>query len=161
MRPYFLRESSVRPYFLTALDRLAEEAPARVLLVAPPDHPLRAALVERLPRAVLDVATADALPAQRYDVALVAATLETLSAAAARALLAALRDRLAAHVVLWLDTARAAVDEETLRALGYRILARDGAQLQGGFDLYDYKDRPDWLNARNWAHPELWEKYRW
>ena len=151
----------MRPYFLTVLGRLAEEAPARVLLVAPPDHPLLAALRERLPGAVLDLAAADALPAQRYDVALVAETLEALAPAAARELLAALRDRLAAHVVLWLDTARAPVDEEGLRALGYRILARDGTQLLGGFDLYDYKDRPDWLNSRNWAHPELWEKYRW
>lgn len=151
----------MRPYFLTVLGRLAEEAPGRVLLVAPPDHPLRAALGERLPHAALDVATGDTLPAQRYDVALVAGILETLPTAAARVLLAALRDRVAAHVVLWLDLARAPVDEEALRALGYRILARDGTQLLGGFDLHDYKDRPDWLNSRNWAHPELWEKYRW
>ena len=150
------------PAWLDALlGRLADEAPARVLLVAAPDHPLRAALAARVPNAALDVAAADALPAQRYEVALVAATLEALAPAAARELLAALRDRLAAHVVLWLDTARAPVDEEALRALGYRILARDGTQLLGGFDLYDYKDRPDWLNAKYWAHPELWEKYRW
>ena len=26
-----------------------------------------------------------------------------------------------------------------------------------GFDLYSYKQVPDWLNAKYWANPELWE----
>lgn len=30
-----------------------------------------------------------------------------------------------------------------------------------GFDLGTYKATPDWLNARHWAHPEHWGKYRW
>jgi hypothetical protein len=30
-----------------------------------------------------------------------------------------------------------------------------------GFDLGSYKATPDWLNARHWAHPEHWGKYRW
>ena len=29
------------------------------------------------------------------------------------------------------------------------------------FDIETYKHTPDWLNARNWANPERWEKYRW
>ncbi|MGD8710180.1 MAG: DUF6231 family protein, partial [Ectothiorhodospiraceae bacterium] len=29
------------------------------------------------------------------------------------------------------------------------------------FDIATYKTTPDWLNARNWANPELWDKYRW
>ncbi|TKA91199.1 hypothetical protein FAZ79_01265 [Guyparkeria sp. SB14A] len=29
------------------------------------------------------------------------------------------------------------------------------------FDIKTYKHTPDWLNARNWANPELWGKYRW
>lgn len=29
------------------------------------------------------------------------------------------------------------------------------------FNLYDYKQRPDWLNARYWANPENFDKYRW
>ncbi|WP_404840873.1 DUF6231 family protein [Alkalilimnicola ehrlichii] len=24
-----------------------------------------------------------------------------------------------------------------------------------------YKTTPDWLNSRNWAHPELFDKFRW
>gem|GEM_PF-618442 len=30
-----------------------------------------------------------------------------------------------------------------------------------GFDLGTYKRTPEWLNARHWAHPEHWGKYRW
>ena len=26
------------------------------------------------------------------------------------------------------------------------------------YDISDYKDEPDWLNNKNWANPELWEK---
>lgn len=29
------------------------------------------------------------------------------------------------------------------------------------FNLYDYKQRPDWLNAKYWANPENFGKYRW
>ena len=29
------------------------------------------------------------------------------------------------------------------------------------FNLYDYKQRPDWLNAKYWANPENFDKYRW
>lgn len=29
------------------------------------------------------------------------------------------------------------------------------------FNLYDYKPRPDWLNAKYWANPENFDKYRW
>jgi hypothetical protein len=26
------------------------------------------------------------------------------------------------------------------------------------YDITEYKDNPDWLNNKNWANPELWEK---
>jgi len=29
------------------------------------------------------------------------------------------------------------------------------------FDIRQYKETPDWLNPRNWAHPERWNKFRW
>jgi hypothetical protein len=151
------------PRWLTALLRqLAEEAPECLLLVAPAAHPLATTLGRTLPAARIDVAANFAqLPAQRYPTALVAEALEQLEPAAAREMLAALRDRLAAHVLVLIDGERAPLDEQELRALGYRILARDGTQLLCGFDLYDYKDRPDWLNAQSWAHPERWDQFRW
>ena len=143
------------------LQRLAADAPQRVLLIAPSGHPLAAALGVRLPRARIEASPHLPSSAERHDLAVVAGTLEGLTATDARALLAALRDRLAVHSVLWLDLARAALDETELRSLGFRIHAQDGAQLLASFDLYDYKDNPDWLSARHWAHPELWNKFRW
>jgi len=29
------------------------------------------------------------------------------------------------------------------------------------FNLHSYKKAPDWLNARHWANPERWDKFRW
>jgi len=29
------------------------------------------------------------------------------------------------------------------------------------FDIDSYKRTPEWLNAHGWAHPELWDRYRW
>jgi len=29
------------------------------------------------------------------------------------------------------------------------------------FDIRSYKPAPDWLNAKNWANPERWDKHRW
>tara|TARA_B100000900_G_scaffold43152_1_gene32142 strand:+ start:95 stop:526 length:432 start_codon:yes stop_codon:yes gene_type:complete len=26
------------------------------------------------------------------------------------------------------------------------------------YDISEYKDNPDWLNSKNWANPDLWEK---
>lgn len=117
-------------------------------------------LRERLPGTALTHAQA-APAARRYAVALVAGTLEALPAADARALLAALRDVVAAHVVVLVDLEQAPLDETALRALGFRPHARDGAAALFGFDLYGYKDRPDWLGPRHWAHPELWDRFRW
>jgi hypothetical protein len=144
--------------------RLAADAPATVLLLAPGGHPLAAELPRRVPAARIGTAARLAeIPVSdsRYELAVVAGILETLADADARALLAALRDRLAARSVLWLDLARAPLGENDLRGLGFRLHAHDGTQLLASFDLYDYKDQPDWLNPRHWAHPELWNRFRW
>ena len=38
-----------------------------------------------------------------------------------------------------------------------RLAEADGGHLLSLFDLHTYKPAPDWLNARFWAHPELWK----
>lgn len=76
--------------------------------------------------------------------------------------LAALRD-LYAGAVLAVAEQDVPLGDAEWRALGFtahRRDARTGTALQG-FNLYDYKQCPDWLNARNWANPELWDVYRW
>jgi|SRR5689334_20677609 len=150
------------PGWLEALLRQLEaEAPADALLLAPPAHPLAATLRARLPACEWTGAAPDALPARRFALAIAVATLEALPADAARALLARLRDFEARHVLLWLELSRAPLGETDLRALGFRLHARDADAALFGFDLYDYKERPEWLSPDRWAHPELWDKFRW
>ena len=75
-------------------------------------------------------------------------------------LLASLRDRANRRVVVHMGDARigGAIDQRMV-ALGYRRLtANEGLYV---FDIENYKDTPDWLSPRNWANPELWDKYRW
>ncbi len=72
-------------------------------------------------------------------------------------LLASLRDRGNRPVVVYLG--ESVDDRMKMIALGYRALDRDEPVYQ--FDIHDYKQTPDWLNPRNWANPELWDKYRW
>lgn len=76
--------------------------------------------------------------------------------------LAALRDLYAEGIVAIART-DCPLRPQQWRALGFRPWWRDadsGVTLQG-FNLYDYKHRPDWLNAKYWANPELWDVYRW
>ena len=72
-------------------------------------------------------------------------------------LLASLRDRGNRPVVVQLD--EAIDDRLKMIALGYRA-AKD-VEAVYLFDIHDYKETPDWLNARHWANPEMWDKYRW
>jgi hypothetical protein len=143
------------------LEQIATAAPPDILILAP--TALEAAVRERSPSSAVTVARHPDVLAlrQRHAWALVADAVETLPADAARELLAALRDRLAGHTLLIVDLARAPLSEQDLRGLGYRLHARDGARALFGFDLNDYKDRPDWLSPNNWANPELWDRFRW
>lgn len=144
---------------------LAECEAARTVLLTPdpaapppawlPDSALRdsdvAAIAQRLepPRASVTVLTADWLQA-----AADAGHLERD--------LAALRD-LYAEGIAAIAEPECPLEPPQWRALGFRPWWRDadsGVTLQG-FNLYDYKQRPDWLNAKYWANPELWDVYRW
>lgn len=53
----------------------------------------------------------------------------------------------------------------SLRALGLSLLtsSTDGGTTDAlyGYDIASYKQTPDWLSPKDWAHPELWNKFRW
>jgi hypothetical protein len=68
--------------------------------------------------------------------------------------LAGLRDTVSGQLILWSPR----LDLTTALALGFRRL-RQTAGLYG-FDLFDYKQTPDWFNADYFAHPERWGKFR-
>ncbi len=65
-------------------------------------------------------------------------------------LLACARDCAGDKILLWNDQASLS----DLLALGFRRLEKTPDTFV--FDLYDYKKRPDWFNADNFAHPQRW-----
>lgn len=63
------------------------------------------------------------------------------------------------------DKSDGVTDKFSLNDLGYTLLpiteSDDCYSHCWQFNLYDYKRQPDWLNARFWANPENFDKYRW
>lgn len=107
---------------------------------------------------------------RRYDFALVAGYLERVDSAEGSAVIARLRDVLARRLCVMIGTVKETSRETIwsdaeLSAFGLTLLSRfEEAGKQArlyGFDIASYKQTPDWLNPRHWAHPELWGKFRW
>ncbi len=107
---------------------------------------------------------------QRYDFALVAGYLEQVDSAQGSAVIARLRDVLARRLCVIVRTEKE-TERETrwsdaeMSAFGLTLLSRfeDGGKTARlfGFDIASYKQTPDWLSPRHWAHPERWGKFRW
>lgn len=72
-----------------------------------------------------------------------------------------LRDLMAKRIVV----AAQLGDEKLLRSLGFTRLLEHSQQAADfefwQFNILTYKQVPDWLNARFWANPENWNKFRW
>lgn len=100
----------------------------------------------------------DANSSPSAKLVLVKDALHALDAAQARALLARVRDFIAPRIIVIAD-AHCALTKLDFLALGYEILASDPVEsiTLYQFDLATYKQVPDWLNARFWAHPERWK----
>jgi len=103
----------------------------------------------------------------RFDFALMHAVLERLDVDDAAHLMARLRDVNAKRlsIVVRAADADSRWQASDLIAMGldhWSSGALEGAQVDVyGFDVGTYKVTPDWLNARHWAHPEHWGKFRW
>lgn len=112
-----------------------------------------------------EVATPDDLPLDqpRFALAAAAGVFEHLATDSAAALLAALRDRCARRVLVALPARP--WSEQDMRGFGFdrlgTVRAGDAVLDTYGFDIDRYKRTPDWLNARHWANPELWGRFRW
>jgi len=149
-----------RPASLLAL------GPAAAALVPQPAAPGNPALRLR----VLQHArtSADLEAGDTVDLALVAGLLEESDKRSAEMLLARLRDVRARRILVVVDPERAAAqgwDQSAMFAMGFERLQRvteNGRAFElYGFDILRYKATPDWLNARFWANPQLWDKFRW
>ena len=112
---------------------------------------------ELLPKAQLTLCKATP-PAARVQLALVKDALDALDAVQVRMLLARVRDFISPRIIVMAD-AHCALARLDFLALGYETLVADKAEPIAlyQFDLATYKQVPDWLNARFWAHPERWK----
>lgn len=155
---------------------VSRQQPRSLLILGAEDHPLAAPLAERFS----DTATTRLAPAADclaglgdavFDVAVVLEALETLPGAKAGIVLGRLRDVHARRLMVMIRIGErwpGLVSHWQRNDLfAYGLFNYDRFETEGGpvhlyrFDLYDYKKVPDWLNARHWANPELWDKHRW
>ncbi|MEX0386189.1 DUF6231 family protein [Spiribacter onubensis] len=155
------------PDTLELLDTAIESAGEDMSLVVTDTSPLRRALADR--RVMLfgpDAAAShlDGLP--RAALAVVDGASAFPSATGAIQLVGRLRDLHADRVlVIASGEPDGHLGRQELIGLGFQRWGSsrdpDGRRRWYEFDIAHYKVTPDWLNARHWANPELWDKYRW
>jgi hypothetical protein len=148
---------------------LDHHAPQRLLLVGASQLPALSAFQEAHPEALLAQAPAGALPAdlaaQRYDLALLVDCLEHLPKRTGLELLGGIRNLNASRLAVLVDLAACGWQETDFFALA--LQASENFQREGQtltlftYDLRDYKQIPDWLNAKFWANPQNFGKYWW
>jgi hypothetical protein len=104
---------------------------------------------------------------ERFDLGIVANTLEHLDHKTAGRVLALLRDLHTSRFVALLPMGNAWENQqsywEMTDLLGYGMTLMARYQLAGKplhlyhYAIESYKTRPDWFNSQHWAHPERWK----
>jgi len=103
----------------------------------------------------------------RFDFAVVRGVLERVDADSGAHLLARLRDVHARRFCVALSASGDAHTWQASELIAMGLTHWPSTSVQEadleiyGFDVGTYKATPDWLNARHWAHPEHWGKFRW
>ncbi len=153
-----------------ALAALLERyAPRRLLLIGASDMPALAAFQAAHSDCQIEQAAAGSLPAelaaQRFDLALVVDCLERLPKRTGLELLGGIRNLNASRLAVLVDLQASGWQDTDFFALALQASERfqRGEQTLSLFtyDLRDYKQVPDWLNAKFWANPENFGKYWW
>lgn len=107
----------------------------------------------------------ETLASQRYDLALIADCLEHLPKRVGLELLGGLRNLNANRLIVLVDLKAADWQITDFYALALQAngqFQRDDQTLTlFTYDLLDYKQAPDWLNAKFWANPSLFGKFWW
>ncbi|WP_137818806.1 DUF6231 family protein [Pseudomonas sp. 2FG] len=148
------------------LDRYA---PNRLLLVGASGLPALEAFQDAHPESQLAHAAAGPLPAdlaaQRFDLALIADCLEHLPKRTGLELLGGIRNLNASRLAVLVDLNACGWQDTDFFALALQASERfqRGEQTLTLFtyDLREYKQVPDWLNAKFWANPQNFGKYWW
>ncbi|MEH6564662.1 MAG: DUF6231 family protein [Halopseudomonas sp.] len=117
----------------------------------------------------------EAVANQRYDLAIIADQLEHLPQRLGVELLAGLRNLSASRLAVLVDLKQTPTWQENdffaLALQRHASFTQSGDEDVGAnhkrtlalytYDLADYKQVPDWLNAKYWANPENFDKYWW
>lgn len=148
---------------------LAQQAPAHLLVVGAGQFPALEAFASAHPGSHIAACTPGPLPAelasQRFDLAVVIDCLEHLPKRDGLQLLGGIRNLNASRIAVLVDLAASgwgATDFYSLALQANERFERDGQVLTlFTYDLREYKQVPDWLNARFWANPENFGKYWW
>lgn len=148
------------------LDRYA---PRRLLLVGSETFPALQAFREAHPDTELAIAAPGQLPAalaaQRFDLALVVDCLEHIPRRDGLQLLGGIRNLNASRIAVLADLQACGWQETDFFSLALQASERFSRDEQVltlfTYDLREYKQVPDWLNARFWANPEMFGKYWW
>lgn len=148
---------------------LARYLPNRLLLVGASELPALTAFKAAHEGCVIDHAPAGVLPAdlaaQRFDLALVVDCLEHLPRRTGLELLGGIRNLNANRMAVLVDLQASQWQDTDFFSLALQASERFQREEQVlslfTYDLLDYKQVPDWLNAKFWANPENFGKYWW
>ena len=135
------------------LHRIIQEKQTTAVLWIVPQTLLSA--VSTLPGSAGTANTVLQRPPARYDIGVAWHANTQLSREHADHLYACLRDQWCKATYLLENPNRL----RYLSALGFSPLKHYPDSTLFHFDIYDYKQVPDWLNSRFWAHPEMWDKH--
>lgn len=148
---------------------LDHHLPQQLLLVGASSLPAVDAFLAAHPDVQLAHSDAGALPselaAKRFDLALIVDCLEHLPKRTALELLGGIRNLNASRIAVLVDLQACDWRETDFYSLALQAsetFRRDEQTLTlFTYDLRDYKQVPDWLNAKFWANPENFGKYWW
>ncbi|MFO2463883.1 DUF6231 family protein [Pseudomonas sp. 15FMM2] len=144
-------------------------APKRLLLLGASQFPALDAFRDAHPDTVVSMAGPGPLPkelaAQRFDLAVAVDCLEHLSKPEGLELLGGVRNLNASRIAVLVDLMACGWKETDFFSLALQAsgsFQRDNQVLTlFTYDLLEYKQVPDWLNARFWANPQNFGKYWW
>ncbi|MAX91790.1 MAG: hypothetical protein CMK99_13775 [Pseudomonas sp.] len=161
------RSSQTPQQALAAL--LEQHRPARLLYVGRSELPAIDAFSHSHNHCQIDRALTGPLPAdlaaRRYDLALVADCLEHLPKRDGLQLLGGIRNLNTSRMAVLVDLNASDWQATDFYSLALQLSGRfeRGGQTVTLFtyDLLDYKQVPDWLNAKYWANPQMFGKYWW
>tara|TARA_Y100000815_G_scaffold154705_1_gene140442 strand:- start:195 stop:692 length:498 start_codon:yes stop_codon:yes gene_type:complete len=161
------RSSQTPQQALAAL--LEQHRPVRLLYVGSSELPAIDAFSHSHNHCQIDRALTGPLPAdlaaRRYDLALVADCLEHLPKRDGLQLLGGIRNLNTSRMAVLVDLNASDWQATDFYSLALQLSGRfeRGGQTVTLFtyDLLDYKQVPDWLNAKYWANPQMFGKYWW